>query len=274
MAKLSFFKDQSGQVLLIVVLAIVVVLTIGLAVASKSIIGLRTSTEQAESQKALSAAEAGIEQLLKTSVNTRLADILTNNSSYDANVTQISGTSFLLNGGSLISRNDGTDVWLSDYSSDPSFIYLNPWGAGSPQILPILTIRWGDNSGDCSNAALEIVIISGSKAAPEITKYAVDPCQVRADTNNFTYVSGNQGTISGKTFYYEISVTITNGLIARIVPLYENTFVGVSGNLALPNQGSIISSSGTSGETERKVTVFRGYPKVPSELFPYNLFTP
>jgi|SRR5665811_1425891 len=267
MAKLSFLKDQSGQVLLIVVLAIVVVLTIGLAVASKSIIGLRTSTEQAESQKALSAAEAGIEQLLKTSVDTSLADILTNNSSYDATVTQISGTNFLLNGGSLISRNDGTDIWLSDYSADPSLIYLNQWSG-------ILTIRWGDNSGDCSNAALEIVIISGSKAASEITKYAVDPCQVRADTNNFTYVSGNQGTISGKTFYYETSVTITSGLIARIVPLYENTFVGVSGNLVLPNQGSIISSSGKSGETERKVTVFRGYPKVPSELFPYNLFTP
>ena len=270
MAKLSFFKDQRGQVLLIVVLAIVVVLTIGLAVASKSIIGLRTSTEQAESQKALSAAESGIEQLLKTSVNTSLADTLTNNSSFIADVTQISGMSFLLNGGSLISRNDGTDIWLSDYSADPSLIYLNQWSG-------ILTIRWGDNSGDCNNAALEIIIISGSKADPDITKYAVDPCSLRVSGpsgNNFTLVSQNQGTISGKTFYYATSVTVTNGFIARIVPLYENTFVGISGNLALPNQGSIISSSGTSGETERKVTVFRGYPKVPSELFPYNLFTP
>ena len=182
MAKLPFLKEERGQVLLIVVLAMVVVLTIGLAVASKSIIGLRTSTEQAESQKALSAAEAGIEQLLKTSVDTTLSGSLSNNTTFSTVATQISGTSFLLNGGSLISRNDGTDVWLSDYSNDPSLIYLNQWSG-------TLTLRWGDNSGACNNAALEVVVISGTKAAPVLTKYAVDPCQDRANTNHFTYVS-------------------------------------------------------------------------------------
>lgn len=268
MAKLPFLKEENGQVLLIVVLAMVIVLSIGLAVASKSIIGLRTSTEQAESQKALSAAEAGIEQLLKTSTDTNLLDIpLSNNTTFTANATQISGTSFLLNGGGLISRNDGTDLWLSDYSNDPSLMYLNQWSGN-------LTLRWGDNSGACNNASLEVVIISGTKAVPILTKYAVDPCQDRANTNNFTYVSESIGTISGKTLYYASSISITNGLIARIVPLYENTVIGVNGSVALPNQGSIISSSGKSGETERKVTVFRGFPKVPSELFPYNLFTP
>ncbi|MFH1187167.1 MAG: hypothetical protein V1697_03285 [Candidatus Levyibacteriota bacterium] len=267
MGKMPFLRDQKGQILLIVVLAMVVALTIGLAVASKSIIGLRTSTEQAESQKALSAAEAGIEQLLKTSLNTTLSGDLANNTSFSTVATQISGLEFLLSGGVLILRNDGTDIWLSDYSSDLSLIYLNQWTG-------ILTLRWGDNSGACNNAALEVVVISGTKANPVLTKYAVDPCQDRANTNNLTYVSGNQGTISGRTFYYASSITITNGLIARVVPLYENTSIGVSGTVALPNQGSVISSSGKSGETERKVTVFRGYPKVPSELFPYNLFTP
>lgn len=267
MAKLSFLKEENGQALLIVVLAMVIVLTIGLAVASKSIIGLRTSTEQAESQKALSAAEAGIEQLLKTSTDANLSGSLSNNTTFSTVATQISGTNFLLNGGGLISRNDGTDVWLSDYSSDPSLIYLNQWSG-------ILTLRWGDDSGACNNAGLEVVIISGTKDDPSLTKYAVDPCQDRANTNNFTYVSENQGTISGKILYYATSINIANGLIARIVPLYENSVIGVSGSSALPNQGSIISSSGKSGETERKVTVFRGFPKVPSELFPYNLFTP
>jgi len=58
--------NQKGQALLIVVLVMVVALTVGLSIASKTIISLRTSTEEANSQKALAAAEAGIEQALKT----------------------------------------------------------------------------------------------------------------------------------------------------------------------------------------------------------------
>ncbi len=50
------FKNQSGQALLIIVLVMVVALTIGLSVASRTITNLRTSREQASSQKALSAA--------------------------------------------------------------------------------------------------------------------------------------------------------------------------------------------------------------------------
>ena len=47
---------EKGQTLLIVVLVMVISLTVGLSVVSKTITNLRTTTEEADSAKALSAA--------------------------------------------------------------------------------------------------------------------------------------------------------------------------------------------------------------------------
>ena len=69
----SRFEKQKGQVLLIVVLVMIVALTVGLSLISRSITNLRTSTEEAESQKALAAAEAGIEQALESGQDIQLA---------------------------------------------------------------------------------------------------------------------------------------------------------------------------------------------------------
>lgn len=69
---------------------------------------------------------------------------------------------------------------------------------------------------------------------------------------------------------------MTNGLILRIIPIYANTNVKVqtaAGN-PFPAQGTRIESVGTSGETKRKITVFQGYPKLPTEFFSHVIFSP
>src|SRR3990167_1871590 len=55
---------KPGQVLILVLLVVVVALAVGLSVASRNITNVRTSTQTEESQKAFSAAEAGIESIL------------------------------------------------------------------------------------------------------------------------------------------------------------------------------------------------------------------
>ena len=55
---------KSGQILILVLLIVVVALAIGLSVASRNIINLRTSTQIDQSQRAFSAAEGGIEKVL------------------------------------------------------------------------------------------------------------------------------------------------------------------------------------------------------------------
>lgn len=259
-------KNERGQVLLIVVLVMVISLTVGLSLASKSITSLRTSTEEANSQKALAAAEAGVEQAIKNNLSIASGSF-SNNTTYETTITPVLGTSFQLNAGNPVLQDDGIDLWLSGYSTNDSELYTNPWTG-------TLTIHWGNTPTGCENAALELAIISGSRANPIMTRYTYDPCQARSSSNSFDPAPLNQRTISGKNFYYQAVINISSGLIGRIIPFYTNTVIAVTGSTALPSQGSTVVSTGVSGDTERKVTVFQGYPEVPSEYFPYNLFTP
>lgn len=58
------FKKQPGQILVLVLLVIVVSLAVGLAVASRNLTNLRTSTQAEQSQRAFTAAEGGVEETL------------------------------------------------------------------------------------------------------------------------------------------------------------------------------------------------------------------
>src|SRR3989339_1593452 len=125
------WERQKGQVLLIVVLVMIVALTVGLSLISRSITNLRTSTQEAESQKALAAAEAGVEQALEKADTdtTPFTGSFESGSvyiQYSTDIEPIKGTEFLINGGNLISQDDGGDVWLSDYSENESEIFANP----------------------------------------------------------------------------------------------------------------------------------------------------
>lgn len=259
-------SGENGQALLVVVLTMVVALTVGLSVVSKSITNLRTSTEEANSQKALAAAEAGIEQAIKNGVPIAQRSF-TNNTTYSTDIKQVLGTSFLVNAGNPILQDSGADIWFSTYSEDDAVIYTSPWSGN-------LTIKWGNSQQSCSNAALEIAIVSGSKANPQVKRYAFDPCSSRASVNNFTAVPLNKSTLNGINFYYETTIPVSSGLIGKVVPLYANTNIGVVGSAALPLQGNTITSVGKSQDTERKVNVFQGFPEIPSEFFLYNLLSP
>src|SRR3990167_6518831 len=55
---------KSGQILILVLLIVVVSLAVGLSVASRNLTNLRISTQTQESQRAFSAAEGGVEDVL------------------------------------------------------------------------------------------------------------------------------------------------------------------------------------------------------------------
>lgn len=267
----SNILNQKGQALLIVVLVMVVALTVTLSLVSRSIVDLKTSTDQANSQKALAAAEAGVEQAINNSIGIGSNRSL-DNISYKAEITSISGTApFLVNGGNLIAKNEGAYIWLSEYDRN------NPWS--HPSWNGDLTIYWGEDSDGCKNAALEIDVLyltdSADLNSVKITKYAYDPCSSRTISNHFTSVSASAPTtISNKTFLYKKSINISNGLLVSVNPIYFSSYIGVSGSIALPDQGSIISSTGNSGgsnNVSRKVTVYQGYPQLP---FMYSILQP
>lgn len=280
--KLLNFKSQRGQALLIIVLVLVVATTVGLSIISRTITNLRTAEDQENSQKALAAAEAGVEQAMKT--NSSIASSFSSGTSYTTNITLAkadANTAFFLNGGKSIYKNDGGTIWITPYSTDSSKLFTTTWTGN-------LTVYWGSTNDVCtanlSNtmAALEIVVLLGPKASPSVRTYGFDPCTgakapaspARATSESFqipgagAILDTNFGT---RTFPYSTTISISQGLMVKVIPLYANTYVATVASVNLPLQGSFISSVGTSGNTQRKITVFQGYPEIPSELFPYSL---
>ncbi|MEK7551586.1 MAG: hypothetical protein AAB532_03220 [Patescibacteria group bacterium] len=277
-------KNQSGQALLIIVLVMVIGLTVTLAVVSRSIVNLKTSVEQTDSQKALAAAEAGVEQTIINNVSIGSDSNyinIGNGASYKTNITQVAGNaSFLVNGGNIVSKNEGAFIWLSDYNNSGSW---TPGWSGD------LIIYFGDPAKtDANNPAIEIVLISGANVATAQTKrFAFDPYSTRANSNNFTkYPSSTVGaifqkvttTVSGKQFAYRIILNnILNGLVVRTNPIYQSSYIAAgrpATDPSLPAQGQVIIAEAKSGSVRRKVTVFQGYPELPAELFPYSILVP
>jgi hypothetical protein len=265
-------NSQSGQILLIVVLAAVVSLTVGLAAVSRTITNTRVSTEEANSQKALAAAEAGVEEQINKTKLAEGADVLPyqgdfSNSSKviaeSAPETPKINTIFPLNGGVKVKQDEGADVWLAHYSD---FIPATTFASSDT-----LKVLW-KGTEDCSTEpAIEIVVLSVSKNDPKMDRYALDKC-TRSPSNNFTPVG-----ISSEDGYnrqFKIPTPISNGYIMRIIPLYNDVEIAIKSSVALPVQGYTIKSTGTAGGTVRKVQVFQPHPMLPIEFFPYNLFIP
>ena len=263
---------QKGQILLIVVLAAVVSLTVGLSAVSRSITNTNVTTDEANSQKALSAAEAGVEQLIKQRNPATLANELSDESQFSAEATPIEGFQFSLNGGNEVLKDDGADIWLTTY---PNF-GGTPWTG-------TLRVFWNDNGGGCGttgtniNPAIEVVYISGDRNTPNMTRVAYDSCGSRRADNGFTNpptLSALERTADGKVFSQAFNINVSQGYIIRVIPLYSNAVLGarVLAGPGFPSQGHIIDSVGTSGNTKRSVRVFKGFPKIPIEYFPYNLF--
>lgn len=263
--------NQRGQALIVVVLIIVVTLTVGLSVALRTTTNLRISSENESSERAFSAAEAGIEQALVTGSSISETS-LANNTTYETSVSNLSGGSFNLNNGSQVLKDEPVDLWLSIYPS-----YASSWSGN-------MTINWGDASDTCSpvesgnsQAALEVTVISGTVGNPTVSSYHLDPCASRSSNNNFEYVSTPGATIDGRAYARSKTIPVSSGLIARIIPLYAGTFVGVQKGALdsdFPSQGTIITSTGTSDSATRKIVSFRAHPKLPTELFPFVFFSP
>jgi Tfp pilus assembly protein PilV len=273
------FLDQKGQALLIVVLVMVVALTVGLAVVARSIVNLKNSQQEVGSQQALSAAEAGVEQAIKSGISVSDGTFSTS-TKYETAIKTVSGDAdFLLNGNNKVSQDDAMYIWLTPYSTNQSELFrdADAWSGN-------LTIYWGDDANACNAAALEIAVVWNTEANPKVTRYIYDPCPARVLKNHFTIATPVNKSISGITLLNSNNTTtpihVTNGFLVRVVPLYADSYIGVSSindvqNKSLPTQGSIITSTGTTGSNvQRKLDVFQGYPEIPAELFPFSLFWP
>lgn len=282
---------QSGQILLIVILVIITASTIGLSLAARSITSLRSSSEEAESQEALAAAEAGVERAMQGSIlptGTQHMETPSNKSKSEtiiAEVTKNDKSNFLLNGGNAVPQNEGIDVWFVEH--DPTTGEPNYSTPMSIKNSDFLQLYWGSTTEACGTsaapAAIQAIVVSKNKATGLVNsyRYAYDSCTVaptgtpsRQSENNFTKADEGSFSIDEVKFKNRTPVNnLANGIddiiFMRVVPLYKDTIIGISscnpggGSCKdLPSQGYTITSTGTSGLTSKKISVFKGYPQV------------
>lgn len=266
-------NKQSGQILLIVVLSMVVALSVGLSIASRTISNLNISKQNEESQRAFQAAEAGLERAVRqvyTGGDTADFDGgLANNSNFDVDIKSEPSSQIQLNGGDIIERAVGLDVWMSNYPD-----YTSPY-TGNVQLY------WGQRSQDCGKTgadyppALEVLLIYGNQDNPQLLREVFDPCG-RVSGTNSALVTENPPDFMGTQYKYRAtfpsSGTMTSGLLFKVIPIFNSTKMGIEGlNGSLPAQGSVITSTGKAGDTVRKIQYFQSYPQIPNELFPYAI---
>lgn len=254
--QLTKTDEQTGQVGIIVLLLTIVLLTIGLSIASRSITDLRLSRQEEETTRAFNAAEAGIEEALRQS----LSQIVVKGGTGSVTVGGIKADYTVEEGPVLeteIDEGETVEVNLS------GFVGLGGTG---------VTIEWGETGEVCSGGDLFASIVvaifdsSGSVARRPYTGTGCD----RGD--NF---DASAGAATNPDYLLGLTVPVGAGdVFMRIRAVYSDTPITITGEGAdLPVQyWRVHSEAQTVGGETRAIEVTETVPAPPS-IFDFVLFS-
>lgn len=238
-------KNQAGQALLLVLLAMAAVMTVVMSVASRSVTDIAISTSEEDALRAFSAAEAGIEKALYNGAvfltPTPVAGSLeTGSATFTSSISNSSeGKTFKYPG--ILNPGESATFWLVGRTSEGGFTCAEGncyrggridnlcWGSYSNSTYPasekpavLLSIFY-----DWTGSGVGNMISSGGTDFTNIkvVRQGYDPNTSRASSNGF-YPASSAGTcrIGGTTFAY------STGSI-NFMPIQSNA----PGEIKLPN---------------------------------------
>lgn len=299
--------EEKGQLIIMLVLVMTIGLAIGLSIIQKSLTDVSTATKVEQSSRAYSAAEAGIEKALTGESGDANNLIFTGGNDSKASITDTGLQPSPQSGSNpqspieyqSLSKEDLAQVWLASYflSENPPPLYYK--GIVSTPLT--LDIFWGTpNTTDLAALELSIVYYDNS-VSPAVYKndkvYLDNPNALvggvaRTTSNKFisTGVTCNNTSTpqpSGSFATYQCKANITLPSTANKIPilirarLLYNTnsqplavqAVGTCGrDCSLPPQSRSLVSTGTSGDTQRKVRFFQMNKVVP-QYFDFAIFS-
>ena len=251
-------KRRSGQILTLVLLIVVVALAVGLSVASRNITNLRTSTQTEQSQRAFSAAEGGVEDVLS---RFNSIPFVGDQATIDLNIGNI--------------QTQVTAIKVATYEQT---IELGNVGQidleGPPPASGNIKIEWV-KSGDASEtpaASLEVIIIKETGGVVSQTRLYYPDSAWSANETGSDFSSTNcLGTGYDKCATIDLA-SHAGAKLLRIKPFWKKTTVKVSGSL--PAQFYDITSTATTdiGVTRRVQVTRSSKPQLPA-VFDYALFS-
>lgn len=237
------YQKQSGQALLVVILAMVVAITLGLGAISQSITDVKISQEEEESARAFNLAEAGLEEALRglaAGENFSWTDTTTGDT-YTASVSQSGADGFTSD--AIIDEGDVIQLLVSGTATTTRIYYQSP----ALEIIELL-----DDTGSYSVRRTVVYDGSGDYTAP-----------------------GGSGSYNGRSFdhYYDLTTDSTVEAV-RLRPLMSGSYIGVDPSDSLPNQYYTITATGqTEQGVTRKIDLTRDINPILPSVFDYAMFS-
>jgi Tfp pilus assembly protein PilX len=267
-------KYHSGQIALIALLVLAIATTVGLSLIARTTTDVSVTRNIEESTRAFSAAEAGIEETLKSGVASAGTIDPTLGVSYITAIAPATGgvgNPFVFPQKTL-SENTET-VWLVAHDPSTGMIIETPTYTANT-----IDVCW---SSESITPAIVISVLYKTGSAYQVAKAAYDPDGSRA--NNFSAPTALTGGCTGTNTTYRGRITFTNfvpainpasdTLIAlRIRPVYSGTLIAIAPAQNLPNQGNRIQSEGTASGVNRKIIVYQQY-RAPESIFDYAVYS-
>jgi len=279
-------KNENGQALLLVLLAMAVILTVAMSVVSQSISDVAVTTQEEESLRAFSAAEAGIEESLINNISIE-SDAITKKVSDDYTAKEVTytidastfpDTSDYVYPSELMSGDSAT-IWFKPHDANG---YLNTDATGYSH--PSIRLMWGANTED---TALEVSVwyLAGGSGPLTVKRIILDPgrdsgssevvngTKISVPTGNYTLNPGSK-TYNFKHNYnlqFATAMGLTSAENQNIYLLKLRTLLNdlpetvgaqIDGS-NFPSQGKKLESTGSSGNSLRKIEVFELYPDLP-----------
>lgn len=253
--ELSF---QKGQIALIIILIMVVVGTIALSVASRSVIDIGISKQEEEKIRAFSKAEAGIEDLLAQGLAIgEGTDVSLGDITYSYKIEEVgAGTAYELD--ESLANGETTQIILEG-------------AAPKPTSLRFCWVNGREETG--TKASLEISVFNSDYS---VNRYAINAPGGASD-NGFESGSeppGGQCGGSGKYQAYKQIINITDAAqFVRIKALYNEAFLGVwAVGGQLPAQAYKARVVSQEGESTAAVEVVQSLP-AHAGIFDYVLWS-
>jgi len=249
-------RSQQGQVLLITIMLLATVLTVVLAVTFKSTTETQLTKLEEESQKALAAAEAGVEVAIKQNVGSSVSIASLPNFSGsgftgEATVGVIQDTKFV---SPLLQKDQQYTFYLSDFP-----LYSNPLNSN-------ITVYFMSEETSCPGPALELTFVSTTNT---VRRRLADPCDQISETSQDLGSASNPPAIGGYSFAYRTDfIAVIDQAILIVRTIGASTRVALEAQATLPAQGKYITSEAkTPSGVSKKVQLFQSYPQIPAEFF-------
>lgn len=270
-------KYQTGQVALIALMVLTVATTVGLSLVSRTTTDVSVSTSIEDSTRAFSAAEAGIEETLKSGIASSNTTIDSSfGVSYSVAVTPVAakvGAPFVFP--QKTQKENTETVWLVNHLADGSAIVETPTYTANT-----IFVCWSQES--TTPAIVVSVLYKTSGGVYQTAKAAYDPDSTRRTVNNFSAPTALTGGCSGTNTTYRTRINFsglgiasaTDTIIAlRIRPVYNDTLIAIAPSQDLPLQAKRIQSEGkTNSGVNRKIIVYQQF-RTPDPIFDFAVFS-